>query len=170
MGNNQTAYDDAKNDEKIYNEQLNEQKAKTHYELNEEDKQKLKKAYCKASQICHPDRVNDEQKDIAQAVFVQLTKAYEENDLKKVEEILADLQKGVFKARSESVSQSDKLKVIKNQLTQKLTDIQSIIDTIKQSQSYQTIIGIDDWDSYFETQKTELSKQKVLLQNELNDK
>lgn len=170
MGNDQTAYDDAKNDEKIYNEQLNEQKAKTHYELNEEDKQKLKKAYRKASQICHPDRVNDEQKDIAQAVFVQLTKAYEENDLKKVEEILADLQKGVFKARSESVSQSDKLKVIKNQLTQKLTDIQSIIDTIKQSQSCQTIIGIDDWDSYFRTQKIELSKQKVLLQNELDDK
>lgn len=163
MGNDQTAYDDAKNDEKIYNEQLNEQKAKTHYELNEEDKQKLKKAYRKASQICHPDRVNDEQKDMAMAVFNELRQAYEQNDLKTVERILDDLQKGIFKARSETVSQSDKLKLIKSQLSQKLDNLKLIIDEIKASQSHQVVSSIDDWQEYFDNQKMELIGQKDRL-------
>lgn len=116
----QNAYDEAKQDEQTFNEQLDKEKAKTHYELNTDEQKRLKQAYRKASQICHPDRVNDEQKDMAMAVFNELRQAYEQNDLKTVERILDDLQKGIFKARSETVSQSDKLKLIKSQLSQKL--------------------------------------------------
>lgn len=159
----QNAYDEAKQDEQTFNEQLDKEKAKTHYELNTDEQKRLKQAYRKASQICHPDRVNDEQKDMAMAVFNELRQAYEQNDLKTVERILDDLQKGIFKARSETVSQSDKLKLIKSQLSQKLDNLKLIIDEIKASQSYQVVSSIDDWQEYFDNQKMELIGQKDRL-------
>ncbi|STY91438.1 phospholipase D-like domain-containing protein [Moraxella bovis] len=159
----QNAYDEAKRDEQTFNEQLDKEKAKTHYELNTDEQKRLKQAYRKASQICHPDRVNDEQKDMAMVVFNELRQAYEQNDLKTVERILDDLQKGIFKARSETVSQSDKLKLIKSQLSQKLGNLKLIIDEIKASQSHQVVSSIDDWQEYFDNQKMELIGQKDRL-------
>lgn len=159
----QNAYDEAKQDEQTFNEQLDKEKAKTHYELNADEQKRLKQAYRKASQICHPDRVNDEQKDMAMAVFNELRQAYEQNDLKTVERILDDLQKGIFKARSETVSQNDKLKLIKTQLSQKLDNLKLIIDEIKASQSYQVVSSIDDWQDYFDNQKIELIRERDRL-------
>lgn len=156
-------YEEACHDEKVFNEQLDEQKAKTHYELNDDEKKRLKQAYRKASQICHPDRVSDEQKAIAEEVFVELTKAYEENNLKKVEEILADLQKGIFKARSETVTEMDKLKIIKQQLSQKIDQLKQEIDWIKQNESYQLIMTLDDWQVYFAEQKSQLERERDRL-------
>lgn len=159
----QNAYDEAKQDEQTFNEQLDKEKAKTHYELNADEQKRLKQAYRKASQICHPDRVNDEQKDMAMAVFNELRQAYEQNDLKTVERILDDLQKGIFKARSETVSQNDKLKLIKTQLSQKLDNLKVIIDEIKASQSHQVVSSIDDWQEYFDNQKIELIRERDKL-------
>ena len=159
----QNAYDEAKQDEQTFNEQLDKEKAKTHYKLNADEQKRLKQAYRKASQICHPDRVNDEQKDMAMAVFNELRQAYEQNDLKTVERILDDLQKGIFKARSETVSQNDKLKLIKTQLSQKLDNLKVIIDEIKASQSHQVVSSIDDWQEYFDNQKIELIRERDKL-------
>lgn len=159
----QNAYDEAKQDEQTFNEQLDKEKARTHYKLNADEQKRLKQAYRKASQICHPDRVNDEQKDMAMAVFNELRQAYEQNDLKTVERILDDLQKGIFKARSETVSQKDKLKLIKTQLSQKLDNLKVIIDEIKASQSHQVVSSIDDWQEYFDNQKIELIRERDKL-------
>ncbi|MDO4896224.1 MAG: phospholipase D-like domain-containing protein [Moraxella sp.] len=163
QNNDKTAYQEAEQDEKIFNEQWDEQKAKTHYELTDDEQKRLKQAYRKASQICHPDRVSDEQKAIAEEVFVELTKAYEENDLKKVEEILVDLQKGIFKARSETVTALDKLKMVKQQLSQKVAQLKQAIDDIENSESYHLICGLDDWDSYFDEQKVRLIQERDRL-------
>lgn len=165
QNNDQTAYEEAEQDEKIYQEQLFEQKSKVYHELSDKDKKKLKQVYRKASQLCHPDRVSDEQKEVAQAIFVELTQAYEQNDLKKVEQILLDLQKGIFKARSDTVTQLDTLKMIKTQLSQKLADIQQILDSMKRSETYQVISKLYDWDNYFEEQKMRLAKERDRLQS-----
>lgn len=97
------------------------------------------------------------------AVFNELRQAYEQNDLKTVERIFDDLQKGIFKARSETVSQNDKLKLIKTQLSQKLDNLKVIIDEIKASQSYQVVSSIDDWQEYFDNQKIELIRERDKL-------
>lgn len=165
QNNDQTAYEEAEQDEKIYQEQLFEQKSKVYHELSDKDKKKLKQVYRKASQLCHPDRVSDEQKEVAQAIFVELTQAYEQNDLKKVEQILLDLQKGIFKSRSDTVTQLDTLKMIKTQLSQKLADIQQILDSMKRSETYQVISKLYDWDNYFEEQKMRLAKERDRLQS-----
>lgn len=163
QNNDQTAYQEACQDEKIFNEQLDEQKAKTHYQLNDDEQKRLKQVYRKASQICHPDRVSDEQKAVAEEVFIELTKAYEENDLNKVEEILADLQKGIFKARSETVTTLDKLKIVKQQLSQKIAQLKQAIDEIEQSESYRLVSSIGDWNVYFTEQKNQLTRERDRL-------
>lgn len=174
QNNDKSAFEEAQEDEKTYQEQLKEQKSKIYYELNDEEKKKLKQLYRKASQICHPDRVNESQKEIAQKIFIELNQSYEENDLKKVEQILADLQKGIFKSRSENITQLDKLRIIKNQLSQKLTTLQNSIENIKESESYQLIIEIDNWDLYFNEQKNllerERDKLKALIKDEFKNK
>ena len=62
--------------------------------LNEEEFKELKDKYRKASKLCHPDVVDEDQKDIAHKIFMELNEAYEKNDLKKVTEILEQLLQG----------------------------------------------------------------------------
>lgn len=102
-------------------------------------------------------------------MFVELTKAYEENDLKKVEGILTDLQKGIFKARSETVTALDKLKIIKQQLSQKVAQLKQAIDEIENSESYHLVSEIVDWDSYFDEQKEQLTQERDRLTKKLGD-
>ena len=59
--------------------------------------------------MCHPDKVADEFKDAAQKIFVDLKAAYEANDLKKVSEILSNLERGKFKAMSDTISRRTNL-------------------------------------------------------------
>lgn len=165
QNDDQMAFDEAMQDEKIFNEQLNEQKAKTHYELNDAEKKRLKQAYRKANQICHPDRVSDEQKEMAQAVFIELNQAYEENNLQKVEQILADLQQGVFKARSETLTAADKLQAVKKQLSQTVEQLKQTIAMIKNSESYHLICQLDDWDLHFDEQALGLKLERDRLKS-----
>lgn len=168
--NDDDAYTQAEKDEQSYHEQLHEQKNKVHYTLNEDEQTRLKQAYRKASQLCHPDRVNDEQKAAAEQVFTELRQAYEENNLEKVEQILADVQQGVFRSRSQTVSKLDKLKLIKQELNQKLTQIKNVIDAITNSESYQIIEQIDDWDKYFASQRQQLAQERDRLKAMVDSK
>lgn len=85
----------------------------------------MKQAYRKASQICHPDRVSDEIKNQAQEIFVELNHAYEKNDLQAVQNILKQLQNGVFKAKSDTVNQKDELRAEIATLKAKLPNLNS---------------------------------------------
>lgn len=78
-------------------------------------------------------------------------------------------KKGIFKARSETVSQNDKLKLIKTQLSQKLDNLKVIIDEIKASQSYQVVSSIDDWQEYFDNQTIELIRERDKLRELIKD-
>lgn len=99
----------------------------------------------------------------AEQIFTELRQAYEENNLEKVEQILADVQQGVFRSRSQTVSKLDKLKLIKQELNQKLTQIKNVIDAITNSESYQIIEQIDDWDKYFASQRQQLAQERDRL-------
>ena len=56
----------------------------------------MKNNYRKASMLCHPDRVADDEKEKAQEIFVELSTAYQNNDAEMAKKILARLQKGEF--------------------------------------------------------------------------
>ncbi len=154
--NDSVKHSEALQDEEDYNKQIDIEAAKTMYYLNDEQLLELKKTYRQASQICHPDRVNKEMKDIAQELFIQLNKAYEKNDLVEVQNILSELRRGMFKPRSETVSEKDQLKIIIQILKNKVKTVEQDIFVIKDSEDYQTISDIDDWNVYFEQIKTQL--------------
>ena len=64
--------------------------------LTDEDQKELKDKYRKASKLCHPDVVSEDQKEIATKLFAELNTAYEMNDIVRVREILQNLETGHF--------------------------------------------------------------------------
>ena len=158
-------YSEAVQDEKDYKEQVEIESQKTMYDLNDEQRIKLKKAYRQASQICHPDRVNEDIKDIAQEIFIQLNQAYKKNDIDEVEKILSELKQGMFKPRSETINKKEQLKTIIQILNHKIKKVEQEIFSIKSSEDYQTINELKDWNAYFEETKTQLIEEIEYLCN-----
>jgi len=154
---------EAEEDYNQYSQQINEEKEKIRFELTDEEKLELKRKFRKATFMCHPDKVEDEFQDAAQKIFVDLKAAYEANDLKKVNEILNNLEKGnFFKAMSDTISEKDKLLSASAKLRMQINTLENEIVAIKQSETYKTIVNIDDWDSYFK-------KTRELLEQELQE-
>jgi hypothetical protein len=153
-------YEEAENDERQYREQVNIEKEREVFELTEEDKKELKKKFRKATFLCHPDKVNDEFKEAAQQIFIELKAAYDVNNLKKVTEILNDLEKvNYFKSKSETVSKKDLLKAAIAELHRRIKTLETEIITIKQSDTFKTTISISDWDEYFRITKEKLQRE-----------
>ena len=147
--------------------QVIQEREKQIIRLSNEEKRALKQAYRKASQICHPDRVSDEIKKQAQEIFVELNHAYEKNDLQAVQIIWKQLQNGVFKAKSDTVNQKDELHAEIATLKAKIAKLEQQICTIKDSESYQEIMQIDDWQQYFADIKVQLQDEIVRLEEML---
>lgn len=161
---NQAKYKEAENDERQYQEQVNNEKGKGILELTEEEKTVLKKTFRKATVLCHPDKVSDEFKADAQSVFIELKVAYDKNDLKKVTEILNYLEKGnYFKYRSETALEADLLKVVIAKLRRQIETLETEIISIKQSDTFKTIKNIADWDEYFRKIKEKLQSELIEL-------
>ncbi|MCU7558974.1 hypothetical protein N4T42_01490 [Riemerella anatipestifer] len=128
----------------------------------------MKKEFRKATVLCHPDKVADEFKDAAQRIFIDLKEAYDTNDLKKVSEILNELEKGsFFKTKSETVQEKDLLKVAIAKLKRQIKVLETEIISIKESETFKTIISIEDWDDYFQKTKEKLQRELEDLQLEI---
>jgi len=163
-----TKYEEAENDEKQYREQVDTEKQKEIFELTDEQKIELKKKFRKATVLCHPDKVADEFKEAAQSIFIDLKQAYDANDLKKVSKIQEELEKGnLFKAKSETVQEKDLLKVAIAKLKRQIKILETEIITIKESNTFNTIISIEDWDDYFKKTKEKLQRELEELQHEI---
>lgn len=163
-----TKFEEAENDERQYREQVDTEKGKEIFELTDEQKLELKKKFRKATVLCHPDKVADEFKDAAQRIFIELKQAYDANDLKKVSEILDDLEKGnFFKSKSETVQEKDLLKAAIAKLKRQINILETEIITIKESDTFKTIISIEDWDDYFQRTKEKLQRELEELKLEI---
>ena len=155
------------NDERQYREQVKVEKTKDVYELTEEQKTELKKKFREATLLCHPDKVSDEFKIIAETIFIELKTAYELNDLSRVTDILNDLKKGGFTPRSETVSEKDLLITAITKLQRQIDLLRTQITEIRKSDTYTTIIDIDNWDEYFNRIKKDLKQELEDLRNEI---
>ena len=155
----QEEYQEAKLDyedfSKSYQEKLSEPKP---FELDFDKQNELKKNYRKASKLCHPDKVTEEQKELATKVFTELKNAYDQNDLEKVNQILASLEKGVFKSQGETINEKDKLTIIRESLIHKRNELEEILQLIKNTDAFSKIKIIDNWEEYFITTKKEFEK------------
>lgn len=167
----QPKYQEASNDYKQYKEQHNKEIAKVHFELTENENKELKTKFRKASLLCHPDKVSDEFKEAAKAIFIELKTAYEANDLKKVSEILMQLQLGkLFKSKSQTISEKDKILLVINDMKQKITQIEREIISIKETEVFKTITSISDLNKYFSETKRKLQQELINLEDSLKVK
>lgn len=96
----ESEYQEAK---RRYEEQVRDREAAeaaaTHsYVLEATDKVTLKQQYREAAQLCHPDRVAEEQREAATAAFQRLQDAYQRQDMRAVADLLGELRRGSFAA------------------------------------------------------------------------
>ncbi|MFA9186832.1 phospholipase D-like domain-containing protein [Flavobacterium magnesitis] len=155
----QEEYEEAKFDyedfSKSYNDKLNEPKPLV---LNEEKQNELKKNYRKATKLCHPDKVTEDQKELATKIFTDLKNAYDNNDLEKVNQLLINLEKGLFKSQGETINEKDKLKIILENLIRKRNELEEMLLSIKNTDTFNKISNIKSWNNYFKDTKEEFTR------------
>jgi hypothetical protein len=157
-------FERAEREYKDFKEQYKAEKKKDIYDLTDEERDELKKKYRKAATLCHPDRfTEDAMKARAHEIFVQLQEAYSKNDLNKVNEILENLEKGIFDIDSKAIiNKREQLVERVNYLRRRLTAITSELDKLLISKEYRDIVSIKNMKTFFE-------EEKVRLEKELND-
>jgi hypothetical protein len=168
-----TKYEEAENDEKQYREQVEVEKNKEIFSLTPEQENDLTKKYHKAIILCHPDKFANEPIEIqkqAEEISKELFAARDKKDIKRVNEILANLEKGILStSKGDKLLDKDKLRATVNRLRVKVKILETEIITIKESETFQTIISIEDWDEYFNITKEKLQRELEELRLEIED-
>jgi DnaJ-domain-containing protein 1 len=153
-----------------FQDSYEEQLADLPEELTDEEKKKLKKAYRRASRLCHPDKLADEFKDVGTAIFKDLNTAYQHQDLKRVIEILETLKSGgKMNIASDSIDNKTILQQRINTLRNKISTLESEIQHLKDNETYQIIQDIEDRETYFSELQEEFEAQleELVAENEL---
>lgn len=128
--------------------------------ITEEEQKELKDKYRKSSKFCHPDLVSEEQKELATKLFTELSIAYEKNDLKRVQEIFSNLEKGqFFVTKSDVINEKQLLQTEMEKLRLLIKEMKVQLQTIQESDTYKTVSLIDNWDEYFTNAKQNLQLQ-----------
>ena len=154
------ARDEAEADREEYEKDYIERKDEVVQLLTEDEKSKLKQLYREASKLCHPDMVAAEYQHEAGKWFVALKDAYEHNDIARVQEVLTRLQNGTaFGSMIETLSELVRLRAWVSEYRVRVVDLVSEIVAIKDSEEYQTIISISDWDGYFAELRQKLQSE-----------
>jgi putative uncharacterized protein (fragment) len=136
-------------------------------ELDADEEARLKKAYRRASQLCHPDRVAAEFQVQAEALFKSLGQAYKRKDVAEVERILAQLQRGVFTAASEALTDRDALQARIAELRASIDAINAEIAALAEDETWELLQGFADeaaLQEYLEEQRELLLAELAVLQ------
>jgi hypothetical protein len=137
-------------------------------ELSDTDQKQLKGLFKKASQLCHPDKVSDDQREIATKRFIQLKAAYDQNDLEAVRMIHDDLiNNRPYTDNADTMSDSQLMKQEIKRLKSTSDSLLVEILALKTQLSDLGIDGIVDWGEYFTSQKQSLMDAIERLEIEL---
>ena len=131
--------------------------------LDADAETRLKAAYRRASQLCHPDRVSAEHKTQAEQLFKELGQAYKKKDLPTVERILAQLQRGIFTAASDTLSDTAALHARIAELRENLAALRAELATLQDDDTYTLLRGFADEAAY----QAYLAEQCAILAGEL---
>jgi len=161
-------FKEAKEDSEQFNEEYDEIIAEEHHDLDKEQLKELKKAWKKASWLCHPNFVKEELKEQAHEIITELNSARQKKDLNKVLEILNMLEGGGFVIASDNIFDIDllKTKILKTKV--QIDELKTEIDELETSDTYENIQSIDDKDEYFSEIKVQLVEESERLEKELN--
>jgi hypothetical protein len=161
LGNKSKRFQKAEEAYRRQEHSFEQAKEETHYELNQDELADIKAKYRKACTLCHPDKFeNDISKTKATAVFVELQKAYQMNDLKRVSEILDNLERGIFDIGSgQDSSRYQSLQHRVECLRQRLDQLTKELNDLKSDQYYVQILSIKNMEAFFEDEKNRLENE-----------
>ncbi|GAB3640174.1 phospholipase D-like domain-containing protein [Spirosoma arcticum] len=147
-----------------YNRQYTETRQQLRFALSDDEQRDLKRNFRKAAQLCHPDVVAEALKSQAESLFAELKMANDRNDLKRVSEIHQTLEQGdTFVPRSESITGKALLKNERNRLQFLAAQLRTDVQTLHQSETYQTISQLTNWEIYFAQKRQQLAEQMDAL-------
>lgn len=136
-------------------------------DISADEEERLKKAYRRACHLCHPDRVAAEFKAQAEALFKALGAAYKRKDVAAVERYLAQLQRGVFTAASEALTDREALQARIRELRACIDALNAEIAAIAADETWALLQGFADeaaLQDYLEEQRALLLAELEVLQ------
>jgi hypothetical protein len=135
--------------------------------LTVEEQKEIKDKYRKASKLCHPDVVSDEQKGMATKIFAELSIAFENNDINRVKEIYEGLETGnIFISKSDAISEKKLLLAEVHKQRMFVKELQLQLQALKDSGIFKKVSAIENWDEYFKKAKQNLQSQLINIENE----
>jgi hypothetical protein len=170
-----TKCEEAGNDERQYQDYFEAEKKNENeiFKLTDEQKLELKRKFKKAAVLCHPDKFVNESIEIqkqAEEIFKELIDTNVKNDLVRVSEVLANLEKGFLStSKGDKLTDINKLRATANRLRIKVKKLKDEIIMIKESETYKTIINIESWDDYFSETKEKLKEELEHLKLRIDD-
>lgn len=137
-------------------------------QLPPEDLKELKRLYQQASQKCHPDKVDEADRNHANRLFVQLQAAYRNNDFGGVRAIHAAVREGhLFVDRSLTLTEAESLGHAIALLRRDLDQLAAEVHQLRRAETYRTLKDLTDWDAYFAEQRVALEQAIEQLEAEL---
>lgn len=120
-------------------------------ELSQDRLEELRQLYKKGSQLCHPDRVEEEFKARATELFQQLSAAYRENNLDGVRDLVNLItQEGFVKRAGDVPAGPDEAALALIRLRETVAAKVNDVTQMFYSEDWQKIEEYDDWESYFD--------------------
>ncbi|PDO86186.1 coiled-coil domain-containing protein [Kosakonia pseudosacchari] len=166
------ARDEARQEYESYQEQQHDAEKRFSFEqkMSEDERHELKRLWRQASKLCHPDLVDNELKNDAHSMMVQLNQARQRGDLSTIRSILTRLQKGL-----EPLMASDRLNDLQR-LRQRILEVKqhiaSLIEelaTLEKEESWQLISTLGDRETYFRQQEKALAEIRQTLEQQVSE-
>lgn len=162
-------YEKAEQEYNKFNDQYTQEKKTDFQNLSEEEQKELKMKYRKAVQLCHPDKFPGDpvKQKIAEKIFKELSDAYNKNDLKRVSEILSNLENGIYEIdENTEISNRKQLEERVKYLREKLQTLTLTLVNTRNDKTYRDVISIKSMDSFFKEEKERLENEIKILENE----
>lgn len=134
---------------------------KAEWDLSEEEQKELKRLYRAASKRCHPDAVPEEHVEAATAMFRELNEAYQSGDLERVRRIAERAAAGLFETEGggdDPEKRKARLRARIAAVRVALAKARAEVESLKESPSYRSAAGREDWEGYFEEQGRKLEE------------
>ncbi len=125
----------------------------------------LQQKFHKASKLCHPDLVDESQRQRATEIFMDLSNAYYYNNLERVAAILQMLEehRHGLATRSATLTNRAMLEMYELRLKTDIGRLKDEIHQIRTSKPFVSLQEIADEDRYFFETKRKLTNERDLL-------
>lgn len=138
--------------------------------LDAGQQQELKRLYREAVMRCHPDRVTEADQAAAQTIFVQVQRAYQQNDLDTLQRLHRHLTEGQpFADPAQVWTEQEQLRGRMSRLQLEIERWLAEIRALRASETYQTLAAQPDWAAYFATVRERLEQECAELRQKITE-